>query len=199
MRSGRYGTAGPPKTPNLAPRKSQKATLSFPQVLASPRKASRQSRPMSLLLELVDEIDQIEEAPPGTGADDGRRNSNAEMRFAGAGATDEDGIALGVEEGAGGELAHLALIHRCIGKDALDEVFENREPCSAETITDRTGLAVRVLGADQTGNERIDLIAPCQAFAGDLIEAGAHTIELEPAHGLEDFMTFHQATFLMLS
>lgn len=46
--SGRCGTAGPPVTPSLAPRLSQKAMPSFLQVLASPRKASRQSRPVSL-------------------------------------------------------------------------------------------------------------------------------------------------------
>jgi hypothetical protein len=58
---------------------------------------------------------------------------------------------------------------------------------------------VGVLGADQTGNERINLITPGQAFAGDLVEAGAHAVELESTHGLEDFMAFHQATLLMLS
>jgi hypothetical protein len=58
---------------------------------------------------------------------------------------------------------------------------------------------VGVLGADQAGDEGIDLVAPGQAFAGDLVEAGTHAVELEAAHGLEDFMAFHQATFLMLS
>ena len=36
-------------------------------------------------------------------------------------------------------------------------------------------------------------------FAGNLIEAGAHAIELQFAHGLQNLMAFHQAIFLMLS
>jgi hypothetical protein len=58
------------------------------------------------------------------------------MRFSSAGATYEDGIALGVEEAAGGEFAHLPLIHWCIGKDELVEVLESREPGTTDTITD---------------------------------------------------------------
>ena len=54
-------------------------------------------------------------------------------------------------------------------------------------------------GPDQAGDERKDLSAPGKALADDLIEAGAHAVELELAHGLEDLMAFHQATFLMLS
>ena len=38
-----------------------------------------------LLLELVDQIDKVEEPPPGAAADDGAGDGNAEMSFAGAG------------------------------------------------------------------------------------------------------------------
>src|SRR5882672_1871782 len=54
-----------------------------------------------LLLELVDEIDEVEEPPPGARADHGASDGNAEMGFAGTGAADEDGVALGVQECAG--------------------------------------------------------------------------------------------------
>ena len=56
-----------------------------------------------------------------------------------------------------------------------------------------------MLGPDQGGDEGIDLVTPGQTLAGNLVEAGAHAVELELAHGLEDLMAFHQATFLMLS
>src|SRR5208282_4263807 len=105
-----------------------------------------------LLFELIDQVDQIEEASPGPGADDGRGDADAEMGFAGAGAADEDGVALGVEEGTGGELSNQALIHRCVGEDELVEVFENREPGAADAIADRSRLAMGVLGADQAGD-----------------------------------------------
>jgi len=52
-------------------------------------------------------------------------------------------------------------------------------------------LAMGVLGADQAGNERIDLVAPGQSLARDLVEAGAHAVELELAHRVEDLMAFH--------
>jgi hypothetical protein len=60
---------------------------------------------------------------------------------------DEDRIALGVQESAGGELANLALIDRRIGEDELVEVLEDRELGAADTVADRARLTVRVLGA----------------------------------------------------
>ena len=65
-------------------------------------------------LELVDEIDQVEEPPSGARADDSGSDGDAEMSFARAGTADEDGVALGVQEGAGGQFAHLALVDRRI-------------------------------------------------------------------------------------
>jgi hypothetical protein len=44
-----------------------------------------------------------------------------------AGAADEDGVALGVEEGTGGEFAHQAGVDRGVGKDELVEVLEDGE------------------------------------------------------------------------
>ena len=54
-------------------------------------------------------------------------------------------------------------------------------------------------GPDQAGDQRINLIAPGKTFAGNLIEAGAHAVELQFAHGVQNLVAFHQATFLMLS
>lgn len=121
-----------------------------------------------LLLELVDQIDEVEEPAPGTGADDCRGHGDAEMGFAGSSAANEDRVALGVEEGAGGELAHLALIDRCVGEDERVEVFEHGELGAADAIADRSRLTVGALGADQAGDEGIDLVAPGEALAGDL-------------------------------
>ena len=52
---------------------------------------------------------------------------------------------------------------------------------------------------EQAGDERIEFIAPGQALAGDLVEAGAHSMELQFRHDLQDLVTLHQATFLRLS
>src|SRR5450759_2318907 len=121
------------------------------------------------------------------------------MGFAGAGAADKDRIALGVQEFAGGEFAYQPLIDRRIGEDELVEVFENRELGPADAVADRARLAVGAFGPDQTGYKRINLVAPGEALSGDLIEAGAHAVELEFAHGFQNLVAFHQAIFLMLS
>jgi hypothetical protein len=55
-----------------------------------------------LLLQLVDEVDEIEEAAPGAGADHGGRDGDGEMGLAGSRAADVDQIALGFDEVAGG-------------------------------------------------------------------------------------------------
>jgi hypothetical protein len=60
-------------------------------------------------------------------------------------------------------------------------------------------LAVGTFGPDQTGDERINLVAPGEALAGNLIEAGAHAVELQFAHGFQNLVAFYQAIFLMLS
>ena len=103
--------------------------------------------------------------------------------FAGAGAADEDCIALSVQEGAGGEFANLPFIDRRIGEGERVDIFEDRELGSSDTIAYRAGLAVGAFGPDQAGDEGIDLIAPGKTLTGNLIEAGAHAVKLQFAHG----------------
>src|SRR5665213_1114083 len=121
------------------------------------------------------------------------------MGFAGAGATDEDGVALGIQEGAGGEFANQSLIDGCVGEGEGIEIFENRELGAGDAIADRAGLTVGAFGPDQAGDERINLVTPGKTLAGNLIEAGAHAVELQFAHGFQNLVAFHQAIFLLLS
>jgi hypothetical protein len=93
----------------------------------------------------------------------------------------------------------LSFIDRRIGEGERIDVFEDRELGSADAIADRAGLPVGAFGPDQAGDERIDLIPPGKTLAGNLIEAGAHAVKLEFAHGFQNLMAFHQAIFLMLS
>src|SRR5436190_23479406 len=62
------------------------------------------------------------------------------MGFSGAGSADEDGVAPGIEESAGGEFAHLALIDRHVGEDEAVEVFEHGELGIPDAIADASGL-----------------------------------------------------------
>jgi hypothetical protein len=77
------------------------------------------------------------------------------MGFSGAGAPDKDCIALGVEEGSGGEFANLPFIDRSVGEDELVEILEDRELGPADAVADRAGLPMGAFGPDQTGDERI--------------------------------------------
>src|SRR5258708_1004826 len=67
-------------------------------------------------LQSVDEVDDGVEAASGAAADAGPRNGYGQMRFAGAGAADQDGIAQLGEEGATGQLADQRLVDRCAGE-----------------------------------------------------------------------------------
>ena len=81
----------------------------------------------------------------------------------------------------------------------LRGVLDRRPVGPAQAIADRAGLPVRALGSDQAGKQWIDLVAPRQPLAGDLVEAGAHAVELQLAQGIQDVMAFHHATFRRLS
>ena len=57
-----------------------------------------------------------------------KATANAEMGFAGAGAADEDGVTLGVEERTGRQLTKLShLVDRRVGKDEAVEILQDRE------------------------------------------------------------------------
>ena len=115
------------------------------------------------------------------------------MRLAGSGAADQDQVALCIEEGAGSNLTDMAFIYRRVAEDESVEILQHRELRTAEAIVDRTRLAMGDLGADQAGEQRVKFLAPVEAFTGHLVEAGAHAVELEAGHGLNDLVTFHQA------
>ena len=148
---------------------------------------------------MIDEIDQVEEAPFCTGTNDRRGNANAQMRFAGTGSADEDHVAPCIQERARGEFANPIFINWRVGEDELANILQDRKFGAAHAIADRACLPVSTFGADQAGKKGKDLIAPGKALAGDLIEAGAHAVQLEFSHRLKDLMALHQATFLMLS
>ena len=97
------------------------------------------------------------------------------------------------------EFSNLAFVDRRVGEDELVDILENRELRAGDAIADRARLPMGALGANEAGDERVKLVAPGEALAGDLVEAGAHAVELEFAHGLQDLVALHQAIFLMRS
>src|ERR1700691_1988956 len=96
--------------------------------------------------------------------------AEAQVGFARARAADEDRVALGVEEGAGGEFANLALIDWSVREDELVDVLEHRKLRAGDAVADRARLPVGALGADQAGDQRIEFVAPGKTLASDLVE-----------------------------
>ena len=93
----------------------------------------------------------------------------------------------------------MAFVYRRVREDELVDVLEDRKLRAGDAIADRACLPVGALGEDQAGDQRIKLVAPSEALAGDLVEAGAHALKLKFAHRLQNLMAFHQAIFLMRS
>ena len=59
--------------------------------------------------------------------------------------------ALGIEERAGREFAHLALVNHCVGKNELVQILQHRELGATDAVADRAGLTMRAFGSDQAG------------------------------------------------
>ena len=59
---------------------------------------------------LVDQLDDIEEAPAGAGAHAGANDADREAGFAGAGPADQDEMARLLKEGASGKVAEQRLV-----------------------------------------------------------------------------------------
>ena len=98
-------------------------------------------------LELVDEVDDVEEAAAGAAADAGAGDADGEVGLAGAGAADQDEVALLGEEAAAGEVAHQGLVDRRAVEDELVDLLGQRQPGDGDLVLDRAGLLLGELGA----------------------------------------------------
>jgi hypothetical protein len=84
-----------------------------------------------------------------------------------------------------------SLADRRVGENESLQVFQDRELGAAYSIADRARLAMGSFRLEQTGDERIEFVAPGQTLAGDLVEAGAHSMKFQFLHDLQDLVTLH--------
>ena len=84
----------------------------------------------SFAVELVDQVDDVEEAAAGTGADAGAGDADSQVGLAGARAAGQHQIALMRQEAAAGEIAHQSFVDRRDGEgefvDLLGREFGGR-------------------------------------------------------------------------
>jgi hypothetical protein len=97
-------------------------------------------------LELVDEIDDVEEAPARAGTDAGAGDRDGEMGLAGPGAADEDDIALMGDEVAAGQVADERLVERRAIEDEVADVLGERQLGDGDLVLDRSRLLLGDLG-----------------------------------------------------
>ena len=83
--------------------------------------------PSAFGLELVDPVDDVEEAAARTDSDSGPGDGDGQMGLAGAGPADQDGVALMGDEVAAGEIPHQRLVDRRIVEDKIVDVPSQRQ------------------------------------------------------------------------
>ena len=104
-------------------------------------------------LQPIDEVDDGVEAAPGAAADAGPRNSYRQMRLAGAGSTDQHGIALFGQKGAARQIADQHLIDWRAGEVEVPDVLGQRQLGNGQLVLDRARLLFGDLGAEQIADD----------------------------------------------
>ena len=94
-------------------------------------------------LELVDEVDDVEEAAASAATDASADDADGEMRLAGAGAADQNQVALVGEEVAAGEVANQGLVDGGPFEDELLDLLREGQLGNGELVLDRSRLRRR--------------------------------------------------------
>ncbi len=121
--------------------------------------------PRCLGLEPVDQIDDVEEAAARAVADQRPGNGDGQMRLAGSGAADEDGVALVGDEGAVGEVADQRLVDRRVGEVEVLDVLGQRQLGDGELVFDGARLLLGDLGRQQIADDPRRLVLALDAGA----------------------------------
>jgi hypothetical protein len=99
-----------------------------------------------LLLQPIDQIGDILEAPACAVADESAGNRDGQMALAGARAADQDDIALICNKGSGRQVADKAFIDGRVGEVEVVDVLCERELGDAELVADGARLLLGDLG-----------------------------------------------------
>ncbi len=121
------------------------------------------------------------------------------MGFAGAGSADQHGVALLGKESAVGEVAHQRLVKRRAVELEVVEVLGEWQLGNGELVFDRARLLLVDLRGEQIADDALGFMLAFNRGGHDLVEGGLHAIELELAHKVEQFGSFHQMVLLRLS
>ncbi len=115
------------------------------------------------------------------------------MGLAGAGAADEDGIALAVEEVAGGQVADQGLVDLGGVEGELVELLGQRQLGDGHLVFDRSRLLLADLRRQQIADDALRLVPAFDGAGHDLVKRGPHSVELQLPHGVQHFGAFHRS------
>src|SRR5271157_5563679 len=113
------------------------------------------------------------------------------MRLARASSTDEDDVALLGDEAAGGEIAHESLVDRRVLEREVVDVLGQWQLGDCELVFDRARLLLRDLGLQEIADKALRLMLALERRGERLVVSAPHPVELEAAHHVEDFSSFH--------
>ena len=105
---------------------------------------------------------------------------------------DEHDVALLSKEGTTGEIACEAFVDR--GAIEREVVLGERQLGDRHLVFDRVRLLLVDLGFDQIANEAMWLVLALDRRSERLVIGGSHAVELELAHHVENFGSFHDHT-----
>src|SRR5262249_42479816 len=109
-------------------------------------------------LEPVDEIDDIVEAAAGAGADAASGNGDGQMGLAGAGPTDQDGIALLGDKAATSKILDQRLVDRRAVELEVVDILGKRQLGDGELVFDRARLLLADFGFEQVADDTRRLV-----------------------------------------
>ena len=125
-------------------------------------------------LELVDEIDDVEEAAARAVADAGTRDGDGEMGLACSGAADEDDVALIGQEVAAGEIADEGFVDGRVLEVEVVDVLGERQLGDGDLVFDGAGLLLGDLGCEEIADDALRLVLAFDGRGDDLVEGALH-------------------------
>src|SRR5262249_19760466 len=125
-------------------------------------------------LELVDEVDDVEEAAAPAAADAGPGDRHAQMGLAGAGPADQHDAALPIDDGTTGERSNQGLVDRGAAEVELGELLGQRQPGGGELVLDGARLLLGDLGLEQVADDILDGMLALEPGGQHLVEGGPH-------------------------
>ena len=141
--------------------------------------------------QLVHQVDDVEEPAPPSFSDAGTGNADREVSFSSAGSTDQNQVALMVEEVSGSQITDQGLIDLCRFEVELVDLLCQWQLGDGHLVFDGPGLLLRDLGMQQIANDLLRFMLAFDGCRNDLVVSRPHAVELQLTHCAQDLRAFH--------